>query len=324
LPAVLVQDLGHAYGQRLALDGVGFAVERGEIFGLVGPNGGGKSTLFRILSTLVVPQRGSARVLGHDVVAERGRVRRLLGVVFQSPALDRKLTVAENLRHQGHLYGLCGAPLRRRIADVIGRFGLGDRSGDRVESLSGGLRRRVELAKCLLHEPQVLVLDEPSTGLDPGARLELWRSLEEIRSTRGVTVLLTSHILEEVERCDRVAILDRGRLVTSGTPAALKDSVGGDVITISTPEPQNLARAIAAQFELRPQVVNTSVRLEQAGGTEVLRRLVEAFPAEIAAVTLAKPTLEDVFIHCTGHAFDGDAMVRAGEATGDGMRVGAA
>ena len=324
MPAVLVQDLGHAYGQRLALDGVGFAVERGEIFGLVGPNGGGKSTLFRILSTLVVPQRGSARVLGHDVVAERGRVRRLLGVVFQSPALDRKLTVAENLRHQGHLYGLCGAPLRRRIADVIGRFGLGDRSGDRVESLSGGLRRRVELAKCLLHEPQVLVLDEPSTGLDPGARLELWRSLEEIRSTRGVTVLLTSHILEEVERCDRVAILDRGRLVTSGTPAALKDSVGGDVITISTPEPQNLARAIAAQFELRPQVVNTSVRLEQAGGTEVLRRLVEAFPAEIAAVTLAKPTLEDVFIHCTGHAFDGDAMVRAGEATGDGMRVGAA
>jgi ABC-2 type transport system ATP-binding protein len=305
--AVLLQDVWHSYGERTALQGVTFAVQPGEVFGVLGPNGGGKSTLFRLLSTLWVPQRGRIQILGSDVSAQREQVRRHLGVVFQSPALDRRLTVAENLKHQGHLYGLRGARLRQRIEALLQQFGLGDRGRDRVETLSGGLQRRVELAKCLLHEPQVLILDEPSTGLDPGARLELWKSLEAIRRERGVTVLLTSHILEEAERCDRVAILDRGRLVTSGTPLDLKSAVGDDVITIGAHDAAGLAAAIAARFPLEPRVVDSSVRIERGGNAALLPQLAAAFPGEILALTLAKPTFEDVFIHFTGRRFEGAA-----------------
>ena len=317
-PAVQVADVWHAYGERPALQGVGFAVQRGEIFGLLGPNGGGKSTLFRILSTLLVPQRGSAHIHGLDVQAHRSRVRRLLGVVFQSPALDRQLSVRENLRHQGHLYGLRGGALQRRSQDLLQRLGLGDRGNARVATLSGGLRRRVELAKCLLHQPQVLILDEPSTGLDPGARLEFWQLLEEIRRERGVTVLLTSHILEEAERCDRVAILERGRLVTSGAPLELKAAVGDDVVTVAARDPARLAAGIAAQFGLAPRVVDSSVRLEQGANAALLPRLVETFPDDILSLTLSKPTFEDVFIHFTGHRFDD-----AGESGADGTVAGA-
>ncbi len=303
-PAVALHDVWHRYGERVALRAVGFEVRRGEIFGVLGPNGGGKSTLFRILSTLVVPQRGSARILGWDLASQRAQLRRHLGVVFQSPALDRKLTVRENLRHQGHLYGLRGALLQRRIDAELQRFGLLERGGDLVETLSGGMRRRVELAKCLLHEPNLLILDEPSTGLDPGARLELWRNLEEIRRERGVTVLLTSHILEEAERCDRVAILDNGQVVICGAPLELKAHVGDDVITMAARDPARLAAGVVARFALAPRVVDTSVRIEQGGDAALLPKLVEAFPEQILSLTLSKPTFEDVFIHFTGHAFE--------------------
>ncbi len=301
--AVAVEGVTYAYGDHVALHDIEFDVAVGEIFGLLGPNGGGKSTLFRILSTLVPPQSGRIQILGADVLRQRGEVRRNLGVVFQAPALDRKLTVVENLRHQGHLYGLRGAQLRARIDAVLEHFALADRRRQLVEQLSGGLRRRVELAKCLLHEPRLLILDEPSTGLDPGARLDLWQALQQLRRDQKVTVLLTSHILEEVERCDRVAILDRGHLVASGTPAQLKARIGDDVITISTADPGALAASIASQFEVTPRVVDATVRLEHAGGAELLRQLVAAFTSEIASVTLSKPTLEDVFIHCTGRTF---------------------
>ncbi|HZM17703.1 MAG TPA: ABC transporter ATP-binding protein [Candidatus Krumholzibacteria bacterium] len=317
-PAVQVTDVWHAYGERPALRGVGFAVRRGEIFGLLGPNGGGKSTLFRILSTLLVPQRGSARILGLDVQADRSRVRRALGVVFQSPALDRQLSVRENLRYQGHLYGLHGGVLQKRSQELLQRLGLSDRGDARVATLSGGLRRRVELAKCLLHQPQVLILDEPSTGLDPGARLEFWHLLEEVRRERGVTILLTSHILEEAERCDRVAILERGHLVTSGAPLELKAAVGEDVVTVAARDPARLAAGIAAQFGLAPRVVDTSVRLEHGASAALLPRLVETFPDDILSLTLSKPTFEDVFIHFTGHRFDD-----AGESGSDGSAAGA-
>lgn len=302
--AVELRDIAHAYGERQALRGVSFDVARGEIFGLLGPNGGGKSTLFRILSTLLVPQRGTARVQGLDVVAQRENVRRVLGVVFQSPALDGKLTVLENMRHQGHLFGLHGGVLRERIDQQLQHFGLTDRRGDRVETLSGGLRRRVELAKCLLHEPQILILDEPSTGLDPGARLDLWKNLERIRQERQVTILLTSHLLEEAERCDHVAILDRGELVTSGTPATLKGAVGDDVITVTARDATRLAASIEERFALEGRVVDGSVRIERGASAAVLPRLIESFQDELLSVTLSKPTFEDVFIHFTGHCFE--------------------
>jgi ABC-2 type transport system ATP-binding protein len=303
--AVRVDGLEHAYGARVALRGVRFEVGQGEIFALLGPNGGGKTTLFRILSTLLEPTGGAARILGCDVVRERDAVRRRIGVVFQAPALDRKLTVRENLVHQGHLYGLRGAELARRIDAGLQRFGLAERGRDLVEDLSVGLRRRVELAKGLLHGPQVVLLDEPSTGLDPGARRDLWALLQEIRAADGVTVLLTSHILEEVERADRVAILDRGALVALGSPRELEDGLGGSVVSVVGHDPERLQRDIAARFGLQAAAIDGTLRFEQAAGPDLVHKLAEAFPNDIESMTLARPTLEDVFIHCTGHAFDG-------------------
>jgi ABC-2 type transport system ATP-binding protein len=292
--SVDVEGLTHRYGERVALDGVSFAVRAGEVFGLVGPNGGGKTTLFKILSTALTPTSGTARVAGIDV--RDGAVRRRIGVVFQAPSLDGKLTVGENLLHHGHLYGLSGAGLRQRIGEELARFGLADRASDRVEKLSGGLQRRVELAKSLLHRPDVLLLDEPSTGLDPGARRDLWDAL---RALKGVTVLLTTHLLEEAERCDRLAILHKGKIVAIGEPMALRGEIGGDVVTVRSRDPQQLAAAIREKLGEEPQVVDGTVRLSKDRGHEFVGRLVEAFPQQIDSVTVAKPSLEDVFMSKT-------------------------
>ena len=246
--AIRVNGLSHWYGSRQALDNVDFEVAAGEIFGLLGPNGGGKTTLFRILSTLLPVQKGRVDLLDFDVAGQAARVRSAIGVTFQSPSLDRKLTVRENLVTQGHLYGLSGARLRTRIETLLARLNLADRAGDRVESLSGGLARRVEIAKGLLHDPEVLLLDEPSTGLDPGARLDLWRYLQDLRLEAGVTVLVTTHLMEEADHCDRLAILDSGRLVALGTPVELRNSIGGDCLTINSAAPDELACRVAERF----------------------------------------------------------------------------
>jgi ABC-2 type transport system ATP-binding protein len=301
--AISVRGLCQSYGSRRALDSVDFDVAAGEIFGLLGPNGGGKTTLFRILATLLPVQTGAVRLLGLDVAAQPAFVRSAIGVTFQSPSLDRKLSVRENLRSQGYLYGLSGSRLSARIDALLARLGLADRARDRVESLSGGLARRVEIAKGLLHDPRVLLLDEPSTGLDPGARLDLWRYLHLLRQEGGVTVLVTTHLMEEAERCDRVAILESGRLVASGTPAELRQSIGGDCLTIQSAEPAGLARSIGTRFGVRTAVVGGQVRIEIENGHEFIGRLVEAFGPEISSVALGKPTLEDVFIERTGHRF---------------------
>jgi ABC-2 type transport system ATP-binding protein len=301
--AISVRGLCHSYGGRRALQGVDFDVAAGEIFGLLGPNGGGKTTLFRILATLLPVQTGDVRLLDLDVASQPALVRSTIGVTFQSPSLDRKLTVRENLVSQAYLYGLSGPRLSGRIAELLERLGLADRARDRVESLSGGLARRVEIAKGLLHDPRVLLLDEPSTGLDPGARLDLWRYLYLLQQEAGVTVLVTTHLMEEAERCDRLAILDSGRLVAWGTPAELRQSIGGDCLTIQTAEPAELARRIARRFDIRAAVVGGQVRIEIENGHEFVGRLVGEFGPEISSVALGKPTLEDVFIERTGHRF---------------------
>jgi ABC-2 type transport system ATP-binding protein len=301
---LVVEALTHRYGERAALNNVSFQVAKGEIFGLLGPNGGGKTTLFRVLSTLVAPSEGSVCMFGVDVVREQGEIRRRIGVVFQSPSLDRKLTVLENLRHQGHLYNLRGQGLQSRIDQLLSRFGIADRKSDLVETLSGGQRRRVELAKGLLHKPQVLLLDEPSTGLDPRVRRELSDYLERLRDEDDMTILLTTHLMEEADRCDRLAILDRGQLVALSTPRELKEQIGGDVISMETRQPQPLTEQISKRFGIEARVLDGSVRVERANGHKFITELVEAFPGQIDAISIHKPTLEDVFIHRTGRRFE--------------------
>lgn len=299
---VSVDNLVLNYGARTALDKVSFEVPEREIFGVLGPNGGGKSTLFKVLSTMLQPTSGWARVAGFDVERQPAEVRRRIGVVFQSQSLDRKLTVAENLRAQGHLYGLRGATLADRMEEVLIRLGLADRRKDLIETLSGGLRRRVEIAKGLLHRPAVLLMDEPSTGLDPGARREFWRYIDELRQAQGITVLLTTHLLDEADHCDRLALLHEGRLVASGSPAELKARIGGDVVVLEVADPAEMQQKLEARMGVRAAARNGSLRVEIGNGHRFITEVVEAFPGAIQSVALHKPTLEDVFLDETGAA----------------------
>lgn len=303
---VEITDLGFRYGRQQALLNVSFVVQKGQIFGLLGPNGGGKTTLFRILCTLLVPQQGQARVAGVDVKEDPHRVRRMIGVVFQSNSLDPQLTSEENLWCQGRLYRLRGRELKERIEYLTDRFSLGSRRRDLVGTLSGGLRRRVELAKGLLHGPQILILDEPTVGLDPGARRDFWKYLTKLRDEDGVTLLFTTHLMEETEQCDHLVILSEGQVVADGSPMALKEEIGGDVIVVETPDPERFCDLIRERFPGEPGVVNGMVRLELPQGHKVAAELMESYSDRIEAVRVSKPTLEDVFIHKTGHRFDGD------------------
>jgi ABC-2 type transport system ATP-binding protein len=300
---IAVRGLIHRYQDRTALDGVSFDVQAGELFGLLGPNGSGKTTLFRILSTLMTPSAGSAQIAGLDVLREPAALRRHIGVVFQAQSVDPKLTAYENLWHQGHLYGLHGAALKSRIEEILTRVGLLDRAGDRVEKFSGGMQRRIELAKGLLHHPEVLLLDEPTTGLDPGARRDLWQYLKILRDQEQVSILVTTHLMEEAERCDRLAILNEGKLVALGAPAELAREIGGDVVLLEARDAENLADQIRRRFHVDASVMGQHVRMEIENGHRFVPDVVEAFPGEIQALSVSKPTLEDVFIRRTGHRF---------------------
>jgi len=303
---IVVRDLTRSFGERRALDGISLEIRQGELFCLLGPNGGGKSTLFRILATLSLPDGGSAEVAGHDVVTDAAAVRARLGVVFQSPSLDGKLTILENLRCGGALYGLRGAVLESRITEAAGALNLTDRLGDLVETLSGGLQRRAEIAKCLLIRPEVLLLDEPSTGLDPGARIDLWAALEKLRTEHGVTALCTTHLMEEASRADRVGIVSAGKLVALGTPRELTGAIGGDVISLGASRetgPDGLARLITEKTGIPATVVEGEVRIEHGEAYGLAARLAGEFPGEIVSLRIARPTLEDVFIARTGRLF---------------------
>lgn len=299
-PAIEVAGVSHRYGDRVALDAVSFAVAAGEMFALLGPNGSGKSTMFRILSTLLRPSAGSVRVFGADLASDPQGARRSFGVVFQRPSVDIKLSVLENLLHHGRLYGLAGSALRDRCAAMLDRFGIGDRAADRVEVLSGGLQRRVELAKALLHQPRLLLLDEPSTGLDPAARREFGRHLTELSRRDGVTVMWTTHHMDEAERSDRVGVMSEGHLLRVDTPRSLVDSVGGDVVVVHADDLVDLDQRIREKFRVEPVAVDGTLRIERPRGHELVRDIVEAFPGEVKSITYGKPTLEDAFVHVTG------------------------
>jgi len=314
MDAVVVRGIVHEYpatrktAARRALNNVSFSVAQGELFGLLGPNGGGKSTLFKILATSFAPTSGSAVILGRDLTAEPASIRPLLGVVFQSPSLDNKLTVRENLIHGGRLYGLSGPSLTKRIDEMLSHYRLTARINDLCGTLSGGLRRRVELAKNLLHKPKIILLDEPSTGLDPAARADLWEHLLTLKK-EGATILTTTHLMDEGDRCDRVAILDQGKIVAAGTPAALKAEIGGDVITIETDDASGLRDEITKRFGVTPQAFGSVLRLERAAGHAFIPQLVEAFPGRLKSVSLSRPSLEDAFLHHAGRRFaDAEAV----------------
>ncbi|RMH58246.1 MAG: ATP-binding cassette domain-containing protein [Bacteroidetes bacterium] len=312
VPAVDIRDLTHRYGAHEALHAVTLTVAPGHLYGLLGPNGGGKTTLFRILSTLLRPTSGVARVFGLDTVAEPDRVRRRLGVVFQQPALDDELTVTENLWFHGALYGLSGTRLRERIETLLTLFGLADRRRDRIKTLSGGLQRRVDLVRSLLHQPDLLLLDEPTTGLDPVARRAFWQLLHRIRRQEGTTMLLATHLLDEADPCDAVGIIDRGRLVTQGAPEALKAALGGETLWIETNDPADLRDRLLAQFGLEARIIGSALQLASPDAPALLSRIYEAFGDRIDRAMIRKPTLEDVFMTHTGHRLDpapADAML---------------
>ncbi|MHB8799345.1 MAG: ABC transporter ATP-binding protein [Thermoanaerobaculia bacterium] len=323
-PLVEVEGLSRAYGDRLALDGVSFGVDEGELFALLGPNGGGKTTLFKLLSTLLPHSSGTFRVDGIAPSGSLRTLRRRLGVVFQSPSLDRKLTVLENLLVHGAVLGLGGAPLRARADELLERMGVADRSRDRVETLSGGLARRVEIAKALLHTPKVLLLDEPSTGLDPLARRSLRALLREL-ARGGTTVLLTTHLFDEADEANRIGLLDRGRLVALGAPADLKREVGCEVLVLVTDSDEDaasLATEVAAAFGLPPDpsaparrvgALGPTVRIEALDAPALVPSLAASFAGRFRSLSLGAPSLEDVFVDRTGHPFD-DAHAAPGRA----------
>lgn len=288
--------------QRPALEGVDLEIDRGEVFGLLGPNGGGKTTLFRILCTSLAPTSGFVSVFGFDPRQASFEIRRRIGVVFQSPSLDRKLTVRENLVHHARLYGLAARERGRRIEESLKVVGLPDRAESMVEELSGGLARRVEIAKCLLHQPELLILDEPSAGLDPAARADLWRYLLQLPQT-GVTVLATTHLMEEAERCYRIAILDGGRIVALGRPDDLRGEIGGDVVTIEADHAPRLAQRLQEELGVEVHATESRLRFEQAAGRRSIATIVDLAGDDLRSISVSRPTLEDVFLKRTGHRF---------------------
>lgn len=301
--AIRISSLSHSYGTHQALAGLTLNVPAGSIFGLLGPNGGGKSTLFHLLSTILPIQQGQVTLGGFDLRSQADEVRRQIGVTFQSPSLDARLTVAENLRHHGHLYGLSGRVLRERQELLLERFRLTGRTHDRVESLSGGMKRRVEVAKGLLHQPQVLLLDEPSTGLDPGARHDLWEILRDLRSTSGMTLMLTTHLMDEAEHCDSIGILDQGQLVACDRPEQLKSRLSGDTVTIRSTDPQRLRQWIMERTGIEPTVTDETLKFQSEASSMLPQQLLSEVRDLVLSVTIGQPSLEDVFLQVTGRQF---------------------
>jgi ABC-2 type transport system ATP-binding protein len=301
--------LGKDYGKICAVESIDIDVRRGEFFGFLGPNGAGKTTMIHMLTTLIRPSRGSAIVAGHDVEDDPLAVRRDIGLVFQETTLDPELTAEENLRLAGRLYGLGSADLRKRIDDVLALFDLGPRRNDRVRTFSGGMRRLVDLARGILHRPTVLFLDEPTLGLDPVNRRRVWGFLELLAREEGTTLFLTTHYLEEADPCDRVMIVDHGRVITQGTPQQLKRQLGGqDSIELAVRDPDEALLAdIARSTGVEPTLTPDGIVLSVDSAEAVLPPLLPLIGERIESVSVRRPTLDDVFVVATGHGEGGRA-----------------
>jgi ABC-2 type transport system ATP-binding protein len=299
-PAISVTDLAKDYGEVRAVRGINFKVAMGEVFGFLGPNGAGKSTTINMLCTLTKPSSGSARVAGHDVVSERDDVRRNIGLVFQDPTLDGYLTAKQNLQLHAELYGVQSDLVKPRMQQVMEMVGLWDRRDGTVGTFSGGMRRRLEIARGLMHSPRVLFLDEPTIGLDPQTRRSIWSYIHELQEREEITIFMTTHYMDEAEWCDRIAIMDNGEIVALDTPEALKATVGTDRVTIHTDDNQAAIDALARQFGLEAQVSEGAVVFGVEGGEEFVPRLFAEFELPIRSVAVSRPTLDDVFMSYTG------------------------
>jgi ABC-2 type transport system ATP-binding protein len=300
-PAVSVRGLAKRYGEIEAVRGIDFDVRPGETFGFLGPNGAGKSTTIKILCTLATPTAGSATVAGHDVAAERDEVRRNIGLVFQDPTLDAYLSAEQNLRFHAELYGVPRAVLPERMRWVLEMVGLWERRADRVETFSGGMKRRLEIARGLLHSPRVLFLDEPTVGLDPQTRAAIWGYINELKRTEEITIFLTTHYMDEAEYCDRIAIIDRGEIVVLDTPHALKASVGKDRVQIHTADDEAAIASLRHHFGLDAAMHEGAVTFAVGSGEEFVPRLFAELGVPIRSVSVARPSLDDVFMSYTGN-----------------------
>jgi len=299
---VTASDVSFAYGERTALRDVSFEVTAGASFGFLGPNGSGKSTLFKLLSTIVPLQKGKGAIsiLGHDLAREPAAIRRRIGVVFQSAAVDKKLTVFENLRYAGMLLNLGGKELQQRIDESLASADLTARKADPTGELSGGLRRRVEIAKCLMAKPDLVLLDEASTGLDPAARRQMWQVL---RAQPNLTILFTTHLMEEAAEADRLMLLEEGQVVAHGRPGELMAEVGGQVLEIETVDAPALVAELRDALKVNAVQVDQTVRIEGEGVQELVPEVMKRFGERIRRLSLAHPSLEDVFLHRTGKRF---------------------
>jgi ABC-2 type transport system ATP-binding protein len=298
--AIVVDGLAKAYDDVKAVRGVEFEVATGEVFGVLGPNGAGKTTTINMLCTLTRPSAGSATVAGYDVVRERDHVRRHIGLVFQDPTLDGYLSAKENLRLHAELYGVERELVAPRMRQVLEMVGLWERKDSPVAMFSGGMRRRLEIARGLMHSPRVLFLDEPTIGLDPQTRQSIWSYSELLKETEVITIFMTTHSKDEAEFCDRIAIMDHGEIVVLDTPTALKASVGADRVTIDTDDDDAAIRALADRFGIEATVAEGAVTFGVEAGAEFVPRLFADLGVPIRSVSVSRPTLDDVFMSYTG------------------------
>jgi ABC-2 type transport system ATP-binding protein len=298
---IVVQDLTRRYGELEAVRDIAFHVTAGEVFGFLGPNGAGKTTTINMLCTLLAPTHGTATVNGFDVARNPMDVRRSIGVVFQDPTLDEQLTAEQNLRFHAYAYGMSHGRAAGRIDELLALVELQDRRHDRVRTFSGGMRRRLELVRGLLHSPRVLFLDEPTLGLDPQTRRLIWDYVMALRQREEITIFLTTHYMDEAELSDRIAIIDHGRIVCLDTPNRLKDAVGGDVVTLKTGDDDAAARELQARYDITPDAKDGALTFRVHRGEEWLPGFVRDFPLRLVSVSVRRPTLDDVFVARTGH-----------------------
>ena len=315
-----VQNLSKHFKSLKAVDDISFAVHEGEVFGFLGPNGAGKTTTINILCTLLSPSRGNAAIAGHDCAKHSDEVRAAIGLIFQDTTLDAGLTAYENLKFHAYLYNLDRKLTERRIDEMLGVVELKSRKHDLIKNFSGGMKRRLEIARGLLHYPRVLFLDEPTIGLDPQTRNTIWDFIDTLRKREKITVFMTTHYMEEAENCDRIAIMDQGRIIALDTPARLKEMVHGDIVTLVTADNSRAVEEIEKKFGMKTWAENGALCIEAEKGDELIPKLIHGLSVKTLSVSLKKPTLNDVFLRLTGRTIRDEGLRNEKEITREFVR----